>query len=100
MGGVGDRGEESGLFDFFVVLGLLREHDEENARALGMADVVELLLAGRVEDVVYRRGHVVDAHLVPRKLPELRVTGRKVHVCLGVGVSPGVTQPDVVTGVG
>ena len=62
-----------------------------------MADDVETLLLRLVQDVVDGDRVVADGGLVPPEVPELGTGGAKRGVVPGVGGSPVVDHPHVVS---
>lgn len=97
---VGNGGQSMHRGDLLGVGRLLGAQDPEDGRALGVADVVQLLVAGLAQDIVYVGRQVILAHLVEGKVPELLVIAVEAGVVLGVAVATRVAHPNVVAEIG
>jgi len=67
--------------------------------AFRVTDVVNLSLACFVLDLLDESGHIIDAHLFPREVPELFLLRAKRDVLLRPSIASIVSHPDIVTSV-
>lgn len=84
-------------FNLGVVLWFLGAHDEEGCGALGVTYVVDLLLTRSFQDIVNHSWKIVDSYFVPAEVPESCISWSELRVFFRIGVSSGITHPNVIS---
>jgi len=74
-----------------------RVHNKEGGGTLRVTDIRQLIYSSAVKDVVDHGGQIVDSNVVPLEVPEGLQQWGFGGVLLGVGISPGITHPHIVS---
>lgn len=93
------RGQHLGRLDLGIVLRPEGTHHEEGGAALRVANVVQRLLPGQLQDIVDHGRQIDGTDLVPAEFPEIGMLHVQPRVVPRVEIAAGIAQPDIVAGV-
>lgn len=86
--------------DLLVVRRPHRAHHKEGRTALGMAGILQLLIAGNLKHMIDHRWQIVHANFMPTEVPELGCIRIESCVISGVAIATRIAQPNVIVVVG